>query len=481
MDYILGLDLGTTGVKLVAFDQHANIAATCSAPNPITVEKDGSRVVEADAMLQVAVGLMAEMAALLPKERVAAIGISTAMFAILPVSRDNRPLAPSRSWADGVRQQPIGTDHAEFYTHTGCRMSPIYPIYKIRHAQLHRTELEDAHIRWVSMAEYLYFKLTGEWLVSKSIASCSGMLNIHSLTYHLPALEWTNITESQLSPLVDEDTARPITNGVFSGVPLVIGATDGPLCHFGTNSLGIGQMTSTIGTSGAVRVVSQQPLLDDQMRTWCYYLGNKLWAVGGAINGGGIALQWLREQLLGTDVSSDALVTEAIRAVSAGCDGLTVVPELMGERCPGWNENMRGAIYGLSLNHTKHHLVRATVEGILYRLLGISRIVQKLSGLDNIVLRASGGYANNESWVQMQADMFGYPVELPMVTEASALGAACLAAQGAGLMSAEQMALGVKTGQRFEPDYRCADAYQQAFDRSERLWAAVSDAFGGCG
>ncbi len=479
MEHVLGLDLGTTSIKLVAFDLHAQQVAACQAPNPITVLEGGSRVTSADEVLEVVNGLMAEMSALVPRERVAGIGISTAMFSMQPISRDHKVLGPSQSWADGVKQQPIGTSDAEFYTQTGCRMNPIYPLYKIRRMQLEHPELEAPHVRWVSTAEYLFFRLTGEWLVSKSIASCSGLLNVYSLAYHQPALDWASLRESQLSPPVDEDTARPIKTGAYAGVPLVIGATDGPLCHFGTNSLARGQMTSTIGTSAAVRIVSERPLLDEQMRTWCYYLGNKLWAVGGAINGGGIALQWIREQLLGTDVGSDALVSEAIRTAPAGCDGLTVVPELMGERCPGWDENMRGAIYGLSLNHTKHHLVRATIEGILYRLLNISRIVQQLSGINEIVLRASGGYANNSSWVQMQADVFGCPVELPMVTEASALGAACFAAQGSGLMSAESMAQGVASQQIHQPSAQLYDAYQEAYERSERLWAAVSKAFGG--
>ncbi|MHB1460459.1 MAG: gluconokinase [Armatimonadota bacterium] len=479
MEYVLGLDLGTTSIKLVAFDLHAKQVAVCQAPNPITVLEGGSRVTSADEVLEVVNGLMTQMATLVPRDRVAGIGISTAMFAIQPVSTENEPLSMSRSWADGVKQKPLGTGHAEFYMDTGCRMNPIYPLYKIRRMQLDHPELEAPHVRWVSTAEYLFFKLTGEWLVSKSIASCSGLLNVHTLAYHQPALDWAHLSDSQLSPLADEDTVRPIKNGAYAGVPLVIGATDGPLCHYGTNSLSRGQMTSTIGTSAAVRIVSERPLLDEQMRTWCYYLGNNLWAVGGAINGGGIALQWLREQLLGTDVGSDALVSDAIHAVAAGCDGLTVVPELMGERCPGWDENMRGAIYGLSLNHTKHHLVRAIIEGILYRLLNISLIVQQLSGLDEIVLRASGGYANNKSWVQVQADLFGCPVELPMVTEASALGAACFAAQASGLMSAASMAQGVVSHQRHLPDADLYEAYQQAYKRSERLWAAVSNAFGG--
>ena len=477
MEYVLGLDLGTTSIKLVAFSLTAEATASFSAVNPIYELSDGSRVTDADDVVGVVEALVSKMNEIIPSKLVAGIGISTAMFSILPVSSQSKPLAPVRSWADGVKQKLDHQEHAEFYPETGCRMSSIYPIFKICRYRHDQDELRHRDVRWVSLAEYIYYKLTGEWLVSRSIASCSGLVNIHSLSYHQPALDWAGIYESQLNPLVNEDTARPIKHGAYAGVPLVIGATDGPLCHYGTNSLNENQMTSTIGTSAAVRVVKNHPVLDPDMRTWCYYLGNHLWAVGGAVNGGGIALQWLQNNLMHTTQDVDDLVIEALSSTEPGADGLVIIPELMGERCPGWNDNMRGAVYGLSLQHTSQHVVRAVIEGICYRLLVIGQIVKQIADLDAVVLRASGGYAKNANWVQLQADVFGCDVQLPIVTEASALGAACFAAQGAGLMSAEKLANNVAIGDVYKVDDSKTGMYHQAINRSNALWEAVTRIF----
>lgn len=477
MEYVLGLDLGTTSIKLVAFSLTAEVTASFSAANPIYEQADGSRVTDADDVVGVVEALICKMHELIPAKLVAGIGISTAMFSILPVSSQAAPLAPVRSWADGVKQTLNYHEHAEFYSETGCRMSSIYPIFKICRCRQDQPELRHRDICWVSLAEYVYFKLTGEWLVSRSIASCSGLMNVHTLSYHQPALDWAGIAANQLSPLVDEHTARPVNHGVYAGVPLVIGATDGPLCHYGTNSLSENQMTSTIGTSAAVRVVKKHPVLDPDMRTWCYYLGNQLWAVGGAVNGGGIALQWLQNNLMHSTLDVDDMVNDALSSTEPGADGLVIIPELMGERCPGWNDNMRGAIYGLSLQHTSQHVVRAIIEGICYRLLLITQIVQQIAALDTMVVRASGGYAKNANWVQLQADVFGSDVQLPIVTEASALGAACFAAQGSGLMSAEQLANKVAIGEVYYADGRKYRMYHQAYSRSNALWEAVTYTF----
>jgi len=483
LELLVGIDLGTTGVKVVAFDTAGREVAGFAALNPVVAGPDGSRSVDADELVAVVCRLLSDLEASVGSCRIAGIGISTAMFSILPVDEQGHTLAPSRTWADGTLSRAEWSSGIDFYNLTGCRMHPIYPHFKIRYSLEERSELRLQSVRWVSLAEYVFKSLTGTWAVSRSIAASSGLLNIHTLDWCGEVLKWCGIGEDNLSPLVDETFSAPIAYGPLAGVPLAIGATDGTLCHLGTDSMKPGQMTSTIGTSGAIRLLSPRPIIDEQKRTWCYYLTGGNWVVGGAVNCGAIVIQWLSESVFQREPSAPLglLIHEALNTIPPGSDGLIFVPEIMGERAPGWDETLRGAIYGLSLQHNRLHIVRAALEGITLRMYLLFRIAREFAAGNEhgeIRLRATGGYTRSPDWLRMQADMFGLPIELPSVSESAAFGAACLAAESAQVCLARDLAGKVTISECYTPHSDTSAVYNRAAAESDRLWSAIRQTFG---
>ena len=171
-------------------------------------------------------------------------------------------------------------------------------------------------------------------------------------------------------------------------IPVVIGAGDGVLVNVGIGAVRPGQMSCTIGTSGAVRMLNDAPLTDEKGRTWCYNLTETVWVLGAAINNGGIVLRWLRDRLNETDpeaarrlgTEAYALMTRNAGAVPAGSDGLIMLPFLTGERAPNWNADARGVLFGLALGHTAAHIIRATLEGVCYRMNSVMLALADVAG-----------------------------------------------------------------------------------------------------
>ena len=161
--------------------------------------------------------------------------------------------------------------------------------------------------------------------------------------------------------------------GISPEIPFVIGASDGVLSNLGVNAIDPGVVAVTIGTSGAIRTVTDKPVTDPKGRIFCYALTEKHWVVGGPVNNGGMTLRWVRDELASAEVETakrlgiDAydVLTKIATRVSPGADGLLFHPYLAGERAPIWNANARGSFFGLGLHHKKEHMIRAVLEGVV--------------------------------------------------------------------------------------------------------------------
>ncbi len=239
-------------------------------------------------------------------------------------------------------------------------------------------------------------------------------------------------------------------------MPLILGATDGTLSNPGVGAVLPGQMALMIGTSAAVRVVSRNPVLDPQGRTWCYHLLPGRWVPGGAANNGGNILQWYRDRFGGQAVEEARAVrldpyrvlSERAAAVPAGSCGLLFLPFLAGERSPGWNSQARGVLFGLSLRHGPDEVVRALVENVG----------------QPAEVRAAGGFVKSPVWLQIAADTFGVPLTVPQVSEGSAFGAAALAMLALGkLKRLEDVSRFIRIERMIEPDPTRTVLYRELY------------------
>jgi gluconokinase len=352
------------------------------------------------------------------------------------------PLTGVMTWADGravnqsrqVRGLPLA---AELYQATGCPAHAMYPLYKIMWLRERRPEIFEQTSRFVSAKEYIFFRLTGSYIVDYCLAAGSGMLNTHTLRWNPPSLDLAGIREGQLSdpcpPLtvhkgLDPDLARRMS--IPSDIPVVLGSGDAANSSIGAGAAAPWQATCMVGTSGALRVISPRPVLDTKARSWCYAVDETHWLVGGAINNGGVALSWFRD-LLNQPVPhlqpDRQLSFEDVLALAGqadpGAGGVLCLPFFAGERSPNWNPNARAAFFGMTLEHNGSHLARALLEGMAFRFRSLREVLDDV-GLDVRQMVASGGFTKSGFWLQVMTDVLNRELVVPKWGETSSLGAA---------------------------------------------------------
>jgi gluconokinase len=195
------------------------------------------------------------------------------------------------------------------------------------------------------------------------------------------------------------------------------------------------------------------------MRTQCYHVVDNHYLTLGAISNGAVVLQWLKENILQSTDSFEALFEQAA-AIPAGADGLVFVPYLLGERAPIWDASAKGSLIGLTINHQQAHFVRAAMEGIVLGLFHIAEVlIPEVEERKGITIQASGGFAQSKLWLQMVADVFQMEVAVAQTVEGSAWGAVLIGLLALGIEIPEEQAPEAV----FVPNLAHAPGYAEAF------------------
>ena len=262
-----------------------------------------------------------------------------------------------------------------------------------------------------------------------------------------------------------------------AGVSVVIGATDGVLVNVGIGAVHPGQLSATIGTSGALRMLTEKPMTDPEMRTWCYNLTDDMWVAGGAINNGGMILRWVRDKICHytqthlehLDVDGYDLMTMKAAHIAPGAEGLIMLPCFTGERAPYWNSELRGMFFGLSLNHSRSHMIRAAMEGICYSMNAVLQALKEFGSIEDI--RVSGSFTKSSLWLQILSDVLNEKLTLPDNSEGAAFGAVVLGFIASGrLKSINDTAELVKPRKTYIPVPEHVETYQELYGIYERLY-----------
>ncbi|HEY8582226.1 MAG TPA: FGGY-family carbohydrate kinase, partial [Capillimicrobium sp.] len=260
--------------------------------------------------------------------------------------------------------------------------------------------------------------------------------------------------------------------------PVIAGGADGPLANLGVGAVKPGVAAVSIGTSGALRVMVEEPATDPAGRVFCYALTPGRWSVGGAINNGGVVLQWAGEALapdLGEHSEEQLLALAG--EVPAGSEGLIMLPYLLSERAPHWSALPRGAYVGLARGHGRGHLVRAAVEGVCQQLALVLDSV-RAAGNEVREVRATGGFARSALWRQILTDALGMPVGFPAGHEGSGFGAALLGMEALEMVgSIERAAELVEIDERLEPEPQAAEVYAGLLPVFASLYEALGPTF----
>ncbi|WP_100334011.1 gluconokinase [Bacillus alkalisoli] len=476
--YIVSIDIGTTSAKAVIFSEQGDVLSEFESfysiyhpkqnwaeQNPEEIER-AARIAISTAILQKGI----------KPEEVIALSFSTAMHSLICMEKD-QAISPMIIWADGrsysqaeIMKSSYGK---EIYRNTGTPIHPMSPFLKLIWMKENRYEPYLRASMFVSIKEYILYKWTGEWVVDYSIASASGLMNLHTLDWDEQTLEIAGVQNSQLSKIVPCTESigplkREVANDLFLSeyVPVIIGSSDGVLANIGVGAIKNGETALTIGTSGAIRRFSSDNNVDIDQRTFTYRFSKEACIIGGASNNGAVLLQWLATQFSNLTKKESISISdlEKIAFTSPpGANGLFFMPYLSGERAPKWNAKAKGGWIGLTLAHSSADMVRSVMESVIYNMYEIHDSLEGQAGETNKLL-VSGGFARSELWLQMTADIFQKQVHVPSTHQSSAWGAAWLALYSLGKVnSIEEIKNYIPITQTIEPVMLNAELYEEKF------------------
>ncbi|MGY6558540.1 MAG: glycerol kinase GlpK [Nitritalea sp.] len=452
--YILALDQGTTSSRAIVFDKEGHIVSVAQKdfkqyfPRAGWVEHDPQEIWAT----QSAVMIEALTQEGLKAAEIAAIGITNQRETTIVWDRETgKPLHRAIVWQDrrtaAFCDQLKEAGHAEkIREKTGLILDAYFSATKIRwileEVEGARAAAEAGRLAFGTVDTWLIWKLTGgrSHVTDVSNASRTMLFNIHTLTWDEELLALFNIPASMLPEVKQSSEVVAETSGdiLSTKIPIAGVAGDQQAALFGQLCTRSGMAKTTYGTgcflvmhTGASPVHSSNKLLT----TIAWKVGGQVsYALEGSVFIGGAAVQWLRD---GIQLVEHASETEDLASSLSDNEGVYFVPALSGLGAPHWDQEARGAFFGLTRGTTQAHMARATLEAIAYQVHDVLKAMEQDSGEETKELRVDGGATANNFLMQFQADILGCTLRRPKITETTAIGAAFLAGLAVGFWKHE--------------------------------------------
>ena len=447
MDYLLGIDIGTSGTKGVLMDREGKIYARAGREYSIDIPQPGwaeqNPKMWWEATIQVIREIIKE-SKVNPKQ-VRGIGLSGQMHGTVFLDKNLQPFRPAIIWADQRSSsqcefiyQKIGKERlAEL---TGNPIATGFMGSTLLWMKENQPEEFNQIYKVILAKDYIRYKLTGNLGAEVTDASSSLLLDIKRRCWSEELLDILGLPFKILPERVHEsqevagyllaEVAR--YSGLLEGIPVVYGGGDQSMQAVGNGVIKPRILSSTIGTGGQLFITLDKFTYDPKLRihTFCHALPDT-YHLQGAILSAGLSLKWLRENILHTS-DSYPIFDEEVDKIKVGSEGIIFLPYLLGERSPYMNPEAKGVFFGLSLKHHRAHLVRAVMEGVVFALRDCLEVFKEL-GIKIEQVIASGGGAKSRVWRQIQADILNEEISMTQSIEPAAMGAAILAGIGVGI------------------------------------------------
>lgn len=468
--FTLSIDVGSSSVRAMIFDARGDALDGVFVQKPYTTDTtpDGGATIDPRAMCDRIFGCIDEALsqAGAHAERIERVAMDTLVGNLMGMDAHGQPTTPIYIWAD-TRGGEIGEwlktqlDAVNYTWRTGSRIHTSY--WPVRLLWLRQNEPDSfAQTKfWLSLGEYVLYRIFGERRISLSNASWSGLLNRHRLAWDDETLKLLPIGISQLST-ISGDAFQGLSGEWASRWPALKNALwfpsigDGVASNIGAGCSTPNRVAISVGTSGAMRVVVQGTPTETPDGLFVYRVDPHRSLVGGALSNAGNLYAWLTGIL-----KTDNHLQEAIARIAPDSHGLTILPFLAGERAPGWNDRAQAVFLGMTFDTQPEHLIRAALESVSYRFYQVARRLKPLLP-ENIVYVASGGpVLNSPVWMQILADVLGAPVYANSYAEATIRGAAFLAM---GIDPTPELGVG------YEPNMDNHKIYQAAVERQAALY-----------
>lgn len=499
MNYLIGVDIGTSATKTVLFDEHGGVICSASREYPLSQPQNGwaeqNPADWSNATLETLKEVMEKAG--VSKDDVKGIGLSGQMHGLVMLDEACDIIRPSIIWCD----QRTAKECEEITARVGAeRLIEItanpaltgFTASKILWVRNNEPE-NYAKCRHILLPkDYVRYVLTGEFATEVSDASGMQLLDIPKRDWSNEVLEKLDIDRALLAKVYESPEVTgtltekvAVYTGLNSCTPVVGGAGDNAAAAVGTGVVRDGRAFTTIGTSGVVYAHSDAISIDPKGRvhTFCCAVPG-CWHVMGVTQGAGLSLKWYRDNFC-QDYIAEAdkqgvdpyyLMDKAAEQVPIGSNRLIYLPYLMGERTPHLDADCRGVFFGLSAIHTKEDLLRAVMEGVSYSLKDCQSILTGM-GIEVESMMACGGGGTSALWRQMLADLYDCKVQTVASKEGPALGVAILAGVGAGVYPSVQEACDriIETNKTAEPVAAHTEAYQGYYELYTRLYNSLKD------
>ena len=401
------------------------------------------------------------------------IAISGTWHSIFACDKDFKPVTKSYTWAHTEASyiaQELRKDidfTKRFYNTTGCMVNAIYPVFKLMNLQNQGLNLTD--YIFMGQGTYNYHRLTGEFLLSESMASGSGLLDIHTKELSQEVLELLGIRKKQLGRITSYRELRPLSKeganllGIKSGIPVITAHPDGALNQIGAGALNDGVMTLSIGTSAALRISTSKPIIPVTPSTWCY-LSPVSWLSGAATSGACNCVDWIKNKFFSSSTTYKEIEEQKIDMKSIPI----FLPFLYGERCPGWNDARKASFYDVNSEHSNLELYFSTLEGVIFNLYQCYEVLCK-TDIEPDKIKLSGGILNSKIWTQMCCDILGREMECSKEKQMSLMGGVALALElGGALKNLDQF--NGKDSVVIYPNRERYKGYKKRYERYKEIY-----------
>lgn len=487
--YYLGIDLGTSSVKILAMDDNSHIIGDVSKEYPVYYPKDKWAEQNPEDWWNQTVAAVKELVKKydIPTDRIRGIGFSGQMHGLVALDKDNEVLLPSILWCDNRTEQECGQITAQFGKEqlrelTGNQCLTGFTAPKILWVKNNLPDVFGCIAHIMLPKDYVRLKLTDNYATDYSDASGMLLLDVKNKQWSKPMCEYLGVDETILPKLYESyEVTGTVTEtakkqlGLTGDILVVGGAGDQAAGAIGTGTVEEGIVSVTLGTSGVVFAAHEKYTVDNECRLHAFCHASGKYHSMGVMLSAASCLKWWVDHV-NQELDTVTLLAEAEKVESD--DKLIFLPYLMGERTPYSDPNAKGTFVGMDMNTTRAHMTRAVLEGVAFGLRDSLEIIKDMR-IPIREIRLIGGGAKSSLWKQMLADIFNMSIGEINTNQGGALGAAILAAVGAGVYP------NVETGckdmvsvvSRIEPNADCAKKYVAVFDRYRALYAHLKDWF----
>ena len=501
MQYLLGVDLGTSGTKTVLFDSFGKSICSKTVEYPMYQPHNGwAEQDPLDWWNATVIGIkhvLAESGA--KADEVKGVGLSGQMHGLVMLDKEGNVLRKSIIWCDQRTAKEVDQMNAvigqqKLIEITANPALTGFTAAKILWVQNNEPEIYEKCAHILLPKDYIRYMLTGEFATEVSDAAGMQLMDIPKRDWSSEILTKLHIDRSLLGSMHESpdvtgtvhSRASELT-GLAAGTIVVGGAGDNAAAAVGTGVVKAGRAFTTIGTSGVVYAVSDTVSIDlkGRVHSLCASVPGK-WTVMSCTQAAGLSLQWLRNTICQPEVAEAAeqgvdpyVIMDSLAAsLKPGAEGLLYLPYLMGERSPHPDPFCRGTFFGLSAMHTRSHLIRAVLEGVAYSQLECVDVFREM-GVDITDMMACGGGGRSKVWRQMLADMYGCTVSTIHADEGPSLGVAILAGVGAGVFSSVEEACDGIISKNIiqEPDMANHASYMPYYELYKKLYLDLKNDF----